>query len=325
MAWTREFDTTYQTHYWYDAATGASSWTEPPGWSEPSVEAENPETDRLTNKDDELELVDLGPRRRERSQDDSDDESDEDVEMLPSSRADAAARQVYAETAPTMRQWRCCFYFHANFCEQYCAAAEALIRAPCYVVAGVLIICCRPTLGYRYIREGLLFAALGITLLLPCAVACGVYGDHSVDKDTWLMKPVCTLLGCVDARRLFCITCGQGSLAKNATFGASETSQDSWPGRVVHPPLKYWRKGARACSRAEKMAIAAFWVAYHYAVQAGHALLHYGREGLGWARDYFRDDGGRWRRVPSNAFPAAFSPERPPRHDPGLEGVVELV
>ena len=65
MAWTREFDTTYQTHYWYDAATGASSWTEPPGWSEPSVEAENPETDRLTNKDDELELVDLGPRRRD--------------------------------------------------------------------------------------------------------------------------------------------------------------------------------------------------------------------------------------------------------------------
>ena len=39
MAWTREFDTKYQTHYWYDAATGASSWTEPPGWSEPSVEA----------------------------------------------------------------------------------------------------------------------------------------------------------------------------------------------------------------------------------------------------------------------------------------------
>ena len=136
--------------------------------------------------------------------------------MLPSSRADAAARQVYAETAPTMRQWRCCFYFHANFCEQYCAAAEALVRAPCYVVAGVLVICCRPTLGYRYMREGLLFAALGITLLLPCAVACGVYGDHSVDKDTWVMKPVCTLLGCVDARRLFCITCGQGSLAKNA-------------------------------------------------------------------------------------------------------------
>ena len=94
---------------------------------------------------------------------------------------------------------------------------------------------------------------------------------------------------------------------------------------VVHPPLKYWRKCARFCSRAEKVAIAAFWVAYHYAVQAGHALLHYGREGLGWARDYFRDDGGRWRRVPSNAFPAAFSPERPPRHDPGLEGVVELV
>ena len=91
MAWTREFDTTYQTHYWYDSKTGESSWTEPPGWSEPSVEAENPETDRLTNKDDELELVDLGPRRRERSQDDSDDESDEDVEMLPSSRADAAA------------------------------------------------------------------------------------------------------------------------------------------------------------------------------------------------------------------------------------------
>ena len=57
MAWTREFDTKYQTHYWYDSKTGESSWTEPPGWSEPSVEAENPETDRLTNKDDELELV----------------------------------------------------------------------------------------------------------------------------------------------------------------------------------------------------------------------------------------------------------------------------
>ena len=52
---------------------------------------------------------------------------------------------------------------------------KALVRAPCYVVAGVLMICCRPTLGYRYIREGLLFAALGITLLLPCAVACGVF------------------------------------------------------------------------------------------------------------------------------------------------------
>ena len=126
--------------------------------------------------------MDLGPRRRERSQDDSDDESDEDVEMLPSSRADAHTRQVYAETAPTMRQWRCCFYFHANFVSST-ARRPALVRAPCYVVAGILVICCRPTLGYRYIREGLLFAALG----LLCTTVRGrvrVYGDHSVDKDT---------------------------------------------------------------------------------------------------------------------------------------------
>ena len=94
----------------------------------------------------------------------------------------------------------------------------------------------------------------------------------------------------------------------------------SWPGRVVHPPLKYWRKGARACSRAEKMAIAAFWVAYHYAVQAGHALLHYGRAASAGRATGFRPDGGRWRRAPSSDFPAAFSPERPPRHDPGLGG-----
>ena len=84
MAWTREFDTKYQTHYWYDSKTGESSWTEPPGWSEPSVEAENPETDRLTNKDDELELVDLGPRRRDRSQDSEDDVSDEDCLLYTS-------------------------------------------------------------------------------------------------------------------------------------------------------------------------------------------------------------------------------------------------
>ena len=69
--------------------------------------------------------MDLGPRRRERSQDDSEDESGEDVEMALIKGADAHTRQVYAETAPTMRQWRCCFCFHANFCEQYCAAAEA--------------------------------------------------------------------------------------------------------------------------------------------------------------------------------------------------------
>ena len=72
------------------------------------------------------------------------------------------------------------------------------------------------------------------------------------------------------------------------------------------------------------MGIAAFWVAYHYAVQAGHALLHHGREGLRLGAR-LRPDGGRWRRAPSSDFPAAFSPERPPRHDPGLEGVVELV
>ena len=34
------------------------------------------------------------------------------------------------------------------------------------------------------------------------------------------------------------------------------------------------------------MAIAAFWVAYHYAVQGAHALSIMVEEGLGWARDW---------------------------------------
>ena len=79
----------------------------------------------------------------------------------------------------------------------------------------------------------------------------------------------------------------------------------------MHPPLKYWRKGARACSRAEKMAIAAFWVAYHYAVGRARAAPH-GREGLWLARDW-RPDGGRWRRVPSTRPRRRSRPERPPR------------
>lgn len=322
MAWTREFDRTYQTHYWYDAATGESSWTEPPGWSEPSATAPNPETDRLVvgddAKDEELELVDRGPRRRA-SQDDT--ESDSDDEMLPASRIDAQARKVHSETEPVMRTWRCCFYFHANCCEGPCAALEAFLRAPFYIIAGVLCFW-RPRVGYRLVREGLLFAALGITLVLPGAVACGVYGDHAVDKDAWTMRPVCTVCGCVDARRLFSLTCGQGSLAKNVTFNASDDSQDCWPGGIAHPPLKYWRRAARAFSRAEAACSAALWWCV---TEGGHAAVHYGREGFDWVRDYFRSDGGRWRRAPSRDFPAAFSPEKRPGVHGGLESVVELV
>ena len=165
------------------------------------------------------------------------------------------------------------------------------------MVAGIISICCRPTLG-RYIREGLLFAALGSHVLLPCAVACGVYGDHSVDKDTWLMKPVCTLLGCVDARRLFCITCGQGSLAKNATFGASDKSRTPGPaasctrlsntgGRARGPvvgPRKWQSRpsGSRTTTRSRPGRCSSTTAA---AAPAGRATI------LG--------DGGRWRRAPS--------------------------
>ena len=55
---TREFDTTYQTHYWYSEA-GRVELDEPPGWASRASRPRT-ETDRLTNKDDELELVDLG-------------------------------------------------------------------------------------------------------------------------------------------------------------------------------------------------------------------------------------------------------------------------
>ena len=90
----------------------------------PAAEAENPETDRLTNKDDELSRSIWG-WRRERSQDDSMMSPDEDGDAA-ASRADAHTA-VYAETAPTMRQGRCCFYFHTHFCSHPRRAA-ALIR-----------------------------------------------------------------------------------------------------------------------------------------------------------------------------------------------------
>ena len=157
MAWTREFDTTYQTHYWYDSKTGESSWTEPPGWSEPSVEAENR---RPTDS----------PTRTTSSS------------WSTWGRGGASGRRT-TRTMSRTRTWRCCprpertprrarstrrrrrpcasggaaSTSTRNFCEQYCAAAEALIRAPCYVVAGVLIFCCWPRWAID-IREGLLFA-----------------------------------------------------------------------------------------------------------------------------------------------------------------------
>ena len=107
---------------------------------------------------------------------------------------------------------------------------------------------------------------------MPGCVARFAYGGFDADADAWDLRPLPTCLGHVDARRLFVVTCGQGSAAKNAVFSRKDDSDDTCPGTVAHPP--YWvaavlrdglLRGARGaaalacrCGRASADAVAEF-------------------------------------------------------------------
>ena len=151
MTWHKEYDETYQTHYYYNDETGESRWDTP---ADDDADAEG----LVAPADD-----DAATRVRRRGSCDDDDASDGDAsdasddgdELLAESRASAAGDRVYAETEETMkasragahttrrallstdgRRYTCIFYFHACLCEGPFAALEAAGRAVCYAAAA---------------------------------------------------------------------------------------------------------------------------------------------------------------------------------------------
>ena len=133
---------------------------------------------------------------------------------------------------------------------------------------------------------------------MPGCVARFAYGGFAADADAGDLRPLPTCLGHVDARRLFVVTCGQGSGAKNAVFSRRDRSDDSCPGTVAHPP--YWvlgaaRDGCWACLRGAAAAGATA------ARAAADALVEFAARPAN----------------PPRAFPARFAEEPP--------GDVELV
>lgn len=136
--------------------------------------------------------------------------------MLDESREAIHVEKVYEATACAIHAYACCFRFHACFIEAPCAALEALLKSPLYLVASS----CG---GYAYVRESFLFLALA-TSPLVC-----VYRDFNAQADEWELRPAPTLLGWVDPRRLGVLMYGQAATAANL----QDDCMDTWPGAIL--------------------------------------------------------------------------------------------
>ena len=105
------------------------------------------------------------------------------------------------------------------------AVIEGLVRAPFYLLTGLLLLLhalltCRQHTALRaslYLREGLLFLAATLSLLLPGA-ALLIYRQFHAEAEEWDLSALPTLLGRVDPRRFYVFSYGQGGLAANVCF-----------------------------------------------------------------------------------------------------------
>ena len=138
-------------------------------------------------------------------------------------------------------------------CEQPAACLEALCRCPGYLLGSLLLyvlsvlVCvsrgCDCDAGGRvsakagaYLREGCLFLAAALSLLVP-GMAFVIYRNMPLDDDgDWCIRPLPTLVGNVDPRRFWAFSLGRCALADDGFYDQALGSLDSWQGPILHPP-----------------------------------------------------------------------------------------
>lgn len=139
-------------------------------------------------------------------------------------------------------------------CEQPAACLEALCRSPGYLLGAVLLyvlsalVCVSrgfdcaaggrvSAKAYGYLREGCLFLASFLSLLVP-GLAFLVYRDMPLEDDgDWHIRPLPTIIGSVDPRRFWAFSLGRCALADDGFYDPALGSLDwPWAGPVLHPP-----------------------------------------------------------------------------------------
>ena len=144
-----------------------------------------------------------------------------------------------------------CLRLVARGTEDDTALLEALLRGPLYIVGGALlalgavVVCVargRDGGGGKvarnavdFLREGCLFLAAALSLLLPGAAAL-IYRNMPLDDGDWDLRPLPTPLGAVDPRRFWAFYLGRCALANNGYYDPGLGSLDwPWTGAVLHP------------------------------------------------------------------------------------------
>mmetsp|Transcript_16512 Transcript_16512/g.55738 ORF Transcript_16512/g.55738 Transcript_16512/m.55738 type:complete len:253 (-) Transcript_16512:343-1101(-) len=219
--WATYIDAASGARYVYNAKTGESKWSgtaveqirlQMAGHEDAPPDAPEPPTRPL-----ELELVNLksfkaarpkAPKARDDDFDfeDLDGADDDPLQLATEWRDRGMLRTVSTrKRVPLACHERCCdrlvLILEACFCESPFAILEAAFRAPAYLAASILLIalaaavcllrCCDCKRGSQlakraglYAREGALFLAAAVTLLVPCA-ALLVYRGMPGDDGDW--------------------------------------------------------------------------------------------------------------------------------------------
>ena len=171
-----------------------------------------------------------------------------------------AERSIGITDDIVIKAFPCCVTFHSCCCESPYAVVEGLVRCPFYFAFSLLIFVIG-VLSLRldlfsvtarsYFREGALFFAASLTLLIPCMSTCFIYRDFDSEGD-WELQPLPTFLGWVDPRRFSAFESGDGALASNYCYEKGTKSMDSWrplkdqPG-ILHPPQRTYDDCCETC------------------------------------------------------------------------------
>ena len=245
--WYREWDSTYERHY-FVASDGRSQWEAPPGaeWAcggdfleERTEAAASSARHRSPHSSEEEGEEDVGAE--EASADD-----DEGAAILSESRDAQRYQRVHDETEPFMRCYTACFFGHSFLCEAPLAVAEGLVRAAGSLAAAAALAPLNRPRARLYLREAALFGAGALTLAVPCAIQAA-YADFSTDNDAWDLRPLPTVCGWVDPRRFCVLSLGQGAAARNARDFRGPSLDSPWEGAVLHPPVAAAQRVARIC------------------------------------------------------------------------------
>ena len=257
--WSREYDSSYCSYYYFNAKTGESEWIEEGD--------ENEDGTALISGNGgsnfaEIELTTTATPRR--SNNDDDDEGEDNLEE--EDEADGInlisdSMRVYADTEAAMNSQKRCLLVNACLCECPMAIIEGIVRASCFAGLGIaLMVLAACTFDYQWVkcakqcaREATLTAAAVLSLLVPF-MACFAYRKYNNDDD-WDLSPLPTLLGWVDTQRFMAFSFGGGSYAQqrmHSDIGSAgdggdifdlhdEHSADTWKEGILMAPRRVFR------------------------------------------------------------------------------------